>query len=131
MPNSVKEQRDERILMALACGSTIEQAAAKGEVTAKTVQRRMQEPDFRKRLHMLRSEMVSRAASMLTAAALEAVKTLLSLQNENVQAAVRLGAAKAVLELGAKLRENVELEERIRQLEEKFGDSVLAKPTES
>jgi hypothetical protein len=131
MPNSVKEQRDERILMALACGSTIEQAATKGEVTAKTVQRRMQEPEFRKRLHMLRSEMVSRAASMLTAAALEAVKTLLSLQNENVQAAVRLGAAKAVLELGAKFRENVELEDRIRELEEKFGDSVLAPPKES
>jgi hypothetical protein len=126
MANIVKEQRDERILMALACGSTIEQAAAKGEVTAKTVQRRMQEPEFRKRLHTLRSEMVSRAASMLTAAALEAVKTLLSLQNEQVQAAVRLGAAKAVLELGAKLRENVELEERIRQLEEKFGESALA-----
>jgi hypothetical protein len=126
MANTAKEQRDERILMARACGSTIEQAAAKGEVTTKTVQRRMQEPDFRKRLHTLRSEMVSRAASMLTAAAMEAVKTLLSLQNENVQAAVRLGAAKAVLELGAKLRENVELEERIRQLEEKFGETALA-----
>jgi hypothetical protein len=131
MPSGVKEQRDERILMALACGSTIEQAATKGEVTAKTVQRRMQEPEFRKRLHMLRSEMVSRAASMLTAAALEAVKTLLSLQNENVQAAVRLGAAKAVLELGAKLRENVELEERIRQLEEKFGETGLVSTKES
>jgi hypothetical protein len=126
MANSAKEQRDERILMALACGSTIEQAAAKGEVTVKTVQRRMQEPEFRKRLHLLRSEMVSRSASMLTAAAMEAVKTLLSLQNENVQAAIRFGAAKAVLELGAKLRENVELEERIRQLEEKLGETALA-----
>jgi hypothetical protein len=126
MANSVKEQRDERILMALACGSTIEQAAAKGDVAVKTVQRLLQETDFRKRLSLLRSEMVSRAASMLTAASLEAVKTLLSLQNENVQAAVRLGAARSVLELGAKLRENCELEERIRQLEEKFGESTLA-----
>jgi hypothetical protein len=46
-------------------------------------------PGFRKRLTDLRSEMVERAMSMLTAASLEAVKTLVSLQDTSHPAAVR------------------------------------------
>jgi hypothetical protein len=44
--------------------------------------------------------MMDRAAGMLTAAPLESVKTLLALQDRENPAAVRLGAARAVLELG-------------------------------
>jgi hypothetical protein len=62
--------------------------------------------------------MVKRAAGMLTAAATEAVRTLLSLQKDSAPPAVRLGAARAVLELGIKVRELAELEARIAALEE-------------
>jgi hypothetical protein len=54
---------------------------------------------------------------MLSAAGGEAVKTLLALQKDTVPAAVRLGAARAILELGVKLRETAELQERIAALE--------------
>ena len=54
---------------------------------------------------------------MLTAAGMEAVKTLISLQDGAIAAPVRLGAARTVLEFGIKLRENNELVERIAALE--------------
>jgi hypothetical protein len=60
---------------------------------------------------------VRRTAGALTAASQESVRTLLTLQREPTPPAVRLGAARAVLELGMKVREAAELEERIAQLE--------------
>jgi hypothetical protein len=115
---------DEQLALAIACGSTLEAAAAKLNVSASTVQRRLKDPQFQQRLREVRAEMVTRATSMLTAAALEAVKTLLSLQAKESPPTVRLGAARAVLELGSKLRESIELSERVTALEAQFGQSV-------
>jgi hypothetical protein len=54
---------------------------------------------------------------MLTAAGGEAAKTLLALMKEPNPPAVRLGAARAALELGLKVREVTDLEERLAALE--------------
>jgi hypothetical protein len=112
-----KRRTDETLLLALACGATVEAAAAKAGVSPATAYRRLQEPDFQRRLQELRADMVQRTAGMLTAAAGEAVKTLLALQKEATPPSTRLGAARAVLELGVKFRETVELEERLAALE--------------
>jgi hypothetical protein len=58
---------------------------------------------------------------MLTAAAMEAVKTLLDLQGKTVAASARLGAAKAVLELGNRLRLEGELVGRLESIERALG----------
>jgi hypothetical protein len=68
-------------------------------------------------LQALRGDMVSRTAGTLTAAAIEAVRTLLELQKSSTSDAVRLGAARAVLEMGMKVRESADLEERLAALE--------------
>jgi hypothetical protein len=65
--------------------------------------------------------MVQRTGGMLTAAAGEAVKTLLALQKDTAPPATRLGAARAVLELGMKVRETAELEQRLAALEEQLA----------
>ena len=54
---------------------------------------------------------------MLTAAGGEFVKTLLALVKESIPPAVRLGAARAGLEIGLKVREAVNLEQRLAALE--------------
>jgi hypothetical protein len=87
------------------------------------VYRRLADPDFRQQLHAIRADMVQRTAGALTAAATEAVRTLLELQKPVVPAAVRLGAARAVLEIGVKLREVAELEERLAALEQQFAET--------
>ena len=61
--------------------------------------------------------MVQRATAMLTASTLESAKTLLSLQNPSMPPAVRLGAARAVVDFGVKMRQLVELEERLTAME--------------
>jgi hypothetical protein len=86
-----------------------------------TVYRRLKEPAFQAMLNTARQEMIQRTANMLTAASLESVKTLLRLQGEGVPHAVQLGAAKAIVELGAKLRESAELFARVAALEQQLA----------
>jgi hypothetical protein len=112
-----RKNTDEALLLALACGASVENAARTAGLSARTAQRRLAEPAFRKRLQDLRTDMAQRTGGMLTAAGMEAVKTLISLQDGSIAAPVRLGAARTVLEFGIKLRENNELAERIAALE--------------
>jgi len=116
-----RRHADETLLLALACGATVEAAAAKAGVSESTAYRRLNIPAFQERLRDLRADMVQRTAAMLTAAAGEAVKTLLALQRDAVPPATRLGAARAVLEMGMKVRETAELEQRIAALEEQLA----------
>jgi len=106
--------------MALACGATIDNAARTAGVSSATVNRRLRDPNFQSELQKVRADMLQRTAGMLTGASGEAVKTLLSLQKETTPPAVRLGAARAILEIGLKIRETVELEERLAALEERL-----------
>jgi hypothetical protein len=122
MSHQGRRNADDAVLMALACGSTVENAAAKVGVNPRTIHRRLKTPAFRVRLKKLKSEMIQRTGSMLTAAGLESVKTLLSLQEKAVPPATRLGAARAVLELGVRIRENGELEHRLLALEQQVAD---------
>jgi hypothetical protein len=120
MPHNGRRSADERLLTLLACGMTVEVAAQQAGVSPATVYRRLNDPSFRQRLHRVRADFVQRTAGTLTAAATEAVRTLMELQKAPTAAAVRLGAAKAVLEIGMKVREVAELEERLAALEERL-----------
>jgi hypothetical protein len=108
---------DERLLMALACGATVDAAAQAAGLHKRTVYRCLEDPAFVQRLQQARHDMVQRTNGMLTAAAGESVKALLALVKERTQPAVRLGAARAVLEIGMRLRQQAELEQRIAALE--------------
>lgn len=116
-PKTYRKKEDETLVLALACGSSVEAAARQCQLHERTVYRRLEDPAFRARVQEARGEMVKRSAGMLTAAAGESVRTLLSLQKDSAPPAVRLGAARAVLELGLKIRELVDLETRIAALE--------------
>ena len=115
------KKNEDQLLLALACGATVDAAAKQCGLTDRTIYRRLAEPAFRGRLQALRADMVRRAAGLLTAAAGEAVRTLLSLQKDSAPPAVRLGAARAILELGIKVRELSDLETRIAELEHRAG----------
>jgi hypothetical protein len=83
----------------------------------RTVYRRLDDPAFRQQLQDFRCTMVERSSAMLTAASMEAVKTLLSLMDRNIPHATRLGASRAVIELGMKLRDLLDVEQRLATLE--------------
>lgn len=120
-----KRTKDDTAILALACGATVEKAAQQARLSKRTLYRRLADPAFRRQVQAVRGDMVQRTAGTLTAAATEAVKTLLALQQASTPAAVRLGAARAVLEIGIKMREVADLEERLAVLEQQFA---LANP---
>jgi hypothetical protein len=120
MAKTTIPKANEALLLALACGATQETAAQKSEISRRTVIRRLEDPKFRKRLNALRADMVQRATGMLTAATLEAVKTLLALQAPVTPPSSRLGAARTIIELGLKLREETDLVERFAALEKRM-----------
>src|SRR5262245_22865676 len=113
MASKGKKKAVESIQTALACGARVEATARTVGVSTGTSYRRLHEPDFCQRVQELRAEIMQRAAGAMTAASTEAVKTLIYLLKPEVPAAVRLGAAKAVIELGLKIREITELEIRL------------------
>jgi hypothetical protein len=120
MPQNGRQNADDQLMLALACGATMETAARQAGVSLRTVKRRAADPEFKRKLAALRWDMVQRALGMLTAAMGESAKTLVVLQKETVPYSSRLGAARAVFEIGMKLREQNDLEQRLAAIEERL-----------
>jgi hypothetical protein len=125
MARRKNHRSDPQLLTALACGANQETAARQAGVSVSTVRRRLADPEFCRQLQALVAEMVQRTARALTAAGAEAVRGLLALLKDGVPPAVRLGAIRAVLELGVKLRETADLEARIAALEEQAAAGTM------
>ncbi len=112
-----RHQVDDLIITAIAGGATYAEAGKQANVTERTVANRMADPGFRQRVAEVRSRLLEQTAAGLTASGLRAVGALdrlLDAESESVQ----LGAAKALIELGAKVREGHDLEQRITALEQ-------------
>jgi hypothetical protein len=123
---AARKTSNDALLLALACGGTVENAARKVGLTERSVYRRMADPAFREQVTRTRAEIVQRTAATMAAAGMEAVKTLVELMHTDQPASVRLGAARSVLELGLKLRESGEFEERLARLEQELGQRPRA-----
>jgi hypothetical protein len=111
-----RRNADEALAVALATGRTLRDAAAGVGIAERTAARRWADPAFRRRVGELRGDMVARSLGRLAdhmSDAAEVLHQLLAAESESV----RLGAARSLLELGVKLRESVELEERLQALE--------------
>jgi hypothetical protein len=116
-----KRNADQLLLQALAFGLTDEQAAQQSGLSLRTVYRRKAEPDFQRQLKALQAELLQRALGVLSATAPVSAKTLLELQKDSVPYAYRLGAARTNLQCVLKLRQELDLEARMRALEEQLA----------
>ena len=79
MPKPQRKKNEDPLLLALACGATVEAAARQCGLSDRTIYRRLQDAVFKKKLDQVRADMIQRSSGMLTAAAGEAVRTLLAL----------------------------------------------------
>jgi hypothetical protein len=117
-----KNHRADQVLLAtLACGATQEGAARQAGVSVSTVRRRLQDPDFCRKLEALGAEMVQRMARGLTALGAPALQALAELLRASTPHAVRLGAVRSALEIGLKVREAVAVEQRLAALEQQVA----------
>jgi molybdenum-dependent DNA-binding transcriptional regulator ModE len=110
---------DAKLLLALASGASIRKAATAAGVSEATVTRRLEDPAFRRQLNLIRTQMVDRAVGRLAATMAVASTTLRRLLKAKSET-VRLGAARAVLEMHVRLKEAGEVEERLAALEQQL-----------
>jgi hypothetical protein len=125
MPHNGRRNADDQLLLALACGATLENAARQAGIALRTANRRAADAEFQRKLNALRWDMVQRAVGMVTAGMAESVKTLIVLQKETVPSSSRLGAARTLLEIGMKLREQNDLEQRLAELERRIAEQEV------
>jgi hypothetical protein len=104
------------LLTALASGASVKEAARLTGIGERTAHRRLEDPIFQERISDMRSEFLSAAVGRLSETAMEAANTLRDLLNSQSDS-VRLSAARAILEFAPKLRESVELERRMTEIE--------------
>jgi hypothetical protein len=116
--NGRGQGRREAVALLLAVGRTQKQAAAEVNVSERSVHNWLAEEPFRRRVSELRGEMVGRTLGKMADGMTEAADTLRGLLGARNEA-VQLGAAKSMIELGVKLRDSIELEERLAVLEAK------------
>jgi hypothetical protein len=119
---SSRKAVEDVLVAAMACGASVEQAARKAGISERTAYRRLANPAFKARLKEAKADLLQRTCAVLTAGSLEAVKTLLELQKPSSPPNVRLGAAKAIVELSLRTREAVDFEERLAAIEERVPD---------
>jgi hypothetical protein len=85
--------------------------------------RRLTDAEFVGRIRELRADMRQRMSGALTAAGMGAIKTLLALLEPMAPPAVRLGAARALVDMGHKGHLLTDLEERLAALEQQVGET--------
>lgn len=120
MAHRGRSEADDALAAALAAGRSVKDAAAALKVSERTVHRRNTDPAFRARVQALRDQMVSAAAGRL-ADNLEVSVLILRRLLTNADPHVQHKAAVKIIELGLKVRSEVDLAGRVALLEQRLA----------
>ncbi len=116
MAHGGRHSADDALAAELAAGRTLRDAAAAAGMSERTAHRRLQDREFVARVAALRGVMVRAAAGRLAdgmTQAADVLRALLASADEHV----RHKAAVKLIELGVKVAELAELEQRVADLE--------------
>jgi len=115
------------LALALASGATAPKAAEQAQVSLRTVRRKLANPAFRRLVSRLRGDMLAAALGRMAENMTRAADTVAGLLDEE-NAAIRLRAARTMLSLGLRLRDSVDLGERVRELERELAQKQGVTP---
>lgn len=114
--------KQQKAITALLDQPTLKEAASACGVNESTLWRWLQDDTFQREYRQARGQLLESTLTALQRASGDAVETLKAVMKDTTaQPSARVSAAKAVLELGLKGREILEVEERLRALEERFA----------
>jgi predicted ArsR family transcriptional regulator len=119
MSQNVVPGKRSLLAWALASGQSIAQAAEQFGVSRRTVERHLARPEFRRRVTQLRAELIASALGRMADNMTRAADTIAALLDSDEQH-IRLRAGRAMLSLGLRLRDSVEIADRIQHLEDEF-----------
>jgi hypothetical protein len=111
-----RHNADVSLAFAVARGLTVEGAASAAGVSPRTAYRRLANPSFRVEVAEAQIRVVEKAVGVLADGTVEAAQVLRELAREGPPA-VRLGAARALLQLYVRLRDEHEFAERLAVVE--------------
>jgi hypothetical protein len=117
------ESQDDVLALALARGATRQEAARVAGLSERTVYVRLGDPKFRLRVAEFRRAMIDGAIGKLATIADKAADVLGRLLEEE-SPSTRLRSAQAILDQLTRLREHVELSERVEELEKNLADQA-------
>jgi hypothetical protein len=121
MTERTRRAADGPLALLLAQGVSHAEAAKRVHVAPSTVTRRLREPAFRALVDDYRRQVWEEALGACTSACTTAVATLVALLGADTPPAVRLGAAKTILEAVQHGVAQAGLEERLSALEAEVG----------
>ncbi len=117
--NDNLEAKHDAAITALLSTRTIRAAAKKCDLSEPTLYRLLQSEDFKTKYRAARRELVENTISQLQRDGEDAAIALRQIvKDKKAPASVRVSAAKVILEQGLKAVELIDLEERIKRLEE-------------
>ena len=111
-----KLRQDDDLIEQLARGETIRRAARLAGFSERSAHRRLADPAFRLRIQEIRAAAIENTSARLSHASNEAALTLRYLLTSESDA-VRLGAARAILDTSMRYREAIDFETRLSALE--------------
>lgn len=116
-------RRQEAALAALLREPSIEKAASAAHVADSTLRRRLELPDFRRRYAEARQQVLDAAVFDLQRGCGTAVGALIEIvKNPGQPPAVRVSAARAILDASLRGTELMQLADRVAALEEAFAE---------
>jgi predicted transcriptional regulator len=125
------DSRDARLAALVAAGKTYEEAGAELGVSKSTVARAARDPEFRRAVDAIREHAIEAGLGVLCSAFAAAAGELARLVREGTPAdAIRLGAARTVIESVLKVRDQVEVIRRLNDLEERSRPKTLEESRE-
>lgn len=135
MARSGTAAADDALVILLASGASIDEAAEASGISRRTIYRRLDDAKFQARIEEARQLFTTRALHRLLSLRLQHVENIHRLSGAERKRgvhlpseAVQLNASKAIIELGGKLRVEHELEQRIRDIEERLAQQGGSPP---
>jgi hypothetical protein len=122
MKNENLTAQQARTIEALLTEPTQEKAAVKAKVSRATITRWMSGPTFKQAYSEARSQLIETVMTALHSASVTAVTTLTDVMDDKeAQPSARVSAAKTVLDNLLRSREQIEIEERLKNLEKQLS----------
>lgn len=118
-----RPQADRLLIAALARGASVARAARDAGISERSAFRRLADPKFRQVVDEARAGLLERAGGSLADGADRAARELKRLLRSPSDA-IRLGAARALVEFATKVRDAIETERRLVSLEQRMTNSA-------
>jgi hypothetical protein len=112
--------RDDNLILVLAGGRTVAEAASEVDISPRTVNRRLEDPAFRRRVEETRTAMFEVALGNLAGSLTEACSAVRSLLKSDSDQ-VKLGAARTIFDMTMPLLDSLTIDRRLAEIERRLG----------